>query len=228
MAVPTQLDNIGGTLSASSRTVLRTERLAASSRTFLRTAILAQEALCRDGSDMDDGGGALPFDFSPAVLCYAKVLENEVNLSIVQWARRERGVEMPEFFDRYCRDRSVLIYPDRTLFSDARAIDLNLQGRGRDVWVPLALGQAKLACNAVVADAGPPVQIPVEAWQRLLLPWKALRDLRNDAAHVAVMPESAARNAERQVAVLGSEGHFSRLASLRTALAPPCRRFDGR
>jgi hypothetical protein len=41
------------------------------------------------------------FDLSPLVLLLSKIIELEFNMSLVQWFRKEMGIEMPTYFNRY-------------------------------------------------------------------------------------------------------------------------------
>lgn len=185
--------------------------LAPASYTFLRTAVRAKRALSGE-----DGGGARELlrhgddlDFSPAVVCYAKTLESEINLSLVQLARTRLGIEMPEYFTKFHPGVRAVVMPR---LPNPRPIDLNRCGRGRH-WLPPGLGESRLACEAVLAGQEPPF------WPSLQAPWRALVDSRNQAAHATVLAGDAAEEAERQIASIARARGFEELASVRRALA---------
>jgi len=67
-------------------------------------------------------------DFTPGVICLAKVFEKEANLSIVHWARRELGVSLPQFFNKPQPGVRAIVIPQ---IPDGREIDLNVGRRGK-------------------------------------------------------------------------------------------------
>ena len=44
---------------------------------------------------------SIGLDYTPAVMCFAKVFEREINLSVVHWVRKQLRINLPAFFDRF-------------------------------------------------------------------------------------------------------------------------------
>jgi hypothetical protein len=118
-------------------------------------------------------------DYGPPVLYFAKAFENEVNLSMVHWARKVKGVRLPEFFNRIQPGLSTATVQANP--RDPRTIDLNNGKRGGG-WRPLELGTALVACETILASHSPP-HIHGDDADFLFRRWRDIRNIRNSSSH---------------------------------------------
>lgn len=113
-------------------------------------------------------------DFSPGVVCFAKVFEREANLSLVHWIRRELGVKLPEYFDRY--------QPGVKALDDTS--DFNKENRKHPgQWLPPGIGQSEVVFKRLLERGKLPPGLNNNNRPVLLRNWQAIRVHRNDAAH---------------------------------------------
>ena len=189
---------------------------------FLQTAILAEEAIrgatCSK-SEQDALLAGIPLDYSPAIINYAKVLEHEVNRSLIQWAREQRGIEMPRYYYEIARPHDERYHVVPIGVDNPQPISLNLgrkhKGQSSSTWQPLTLGQAWLACDTLVSDGARIPGVPIDQWRALQQPWRALNELRNRAAHAGLLDEATARQAAGHVRTIADSGMFTQMARLR-------------
>ena len=189
---------------------------------FLQTAILAEEAIrgatCSK-SAQDALLAGIPLDYSPAIINYAKVLEHEVNRSLIQWAREQRGIEMPRYYYEIARPHDERYHVVPIGVDNPQPISLNLgrkhKGQSSSTWQPLTLGQAWLACDTLVSDGARIPGVPIDQWRALQQPWRALNELRNRAAHAGLLDEATARQAAGHVRTIADSGMFTQMARLR-------------
>lgn len=116
-------------------------------------------------------------DFSPGVICLAKVFEKEANLSVVHWARKVKNVKLPEFFNRRQPHLKAIIVPN---IPNGHEIDLNMGHQGK--WLPPGIGQSELACKEL-SKQGLDKRWDQQSWNTLLDLWQKVREKRNKAAH---------------------------------------------
>lgn len=165
---------------------IRRELLEADSFQILRTAhkvfdLLVnhqlEELLPREiGEDLD---------FTPGVICLAKVFEKEANLSVVHWARGELGVSLPQYFNKPQPGLKATVVPQ---ILGGRKIDLNMGRRGK--WLPPGIGQSELACQELSRAGLPSDWVPTD-WDLLFSLWKRVREKRNEAAHSELVDEAS-------------------------------------
>ena len=77
-------------------------------------------------------------DYTPAVICLAKIFEREVNLSVIHWIRQQCGVRLPQYFD--------LFYPRSSEMYDG--VNFN-RAYDSKTWSPPTLGQSLEACKTI-------------------------------------------------------------------------------
>jgi len=119
------------------------------------------------------------------VICLAKVFENEINLSVVHWIRKELGIQIPQFFNRPQRDVRAVMVPD---IPRGREIDFNMGSHNK--WLPPGIGQSELAF-VDLSRTNIPKDLGMELWELLLAKWKIIRKKRNAAAHTQVLSKQA-------------------------------------
>ena len=115
--------------------------------------------------------------FSPAVMQFAKVIEREINLSLVQWMRACCGVSMPEYFNR--------VQPGFS--AQWNALDFNRNGGNGKLQLP-TLGQSVRLYEAYLESPNED-QIPLSASAKTTVAngrnskWDKLARIRNDSSH---------------------------------------------
>ena len=115
-------------------------------------------------------------DYTPGVICLAKVFEKEVNLSVVHWIREQLGVNLPECFNQ--RDPEV---PKGGATFDN--VDFN-KARDNRTWLPPTMGSSlKALCRKVKENKCQGEPIPFDNWDRFEVLWGEIKEERNRAAH---------------------------------------------
>ena len=146
-------------------------------------------------------------DYSPAAIGLAKVFEREVNLSVVHWARRELGVELPEFFNRHAPDVK------------ARVDRANFNGEKRGRWSPPPMGTARRGCQVYAHQSGSQPDLHDQAeWEALLVVWNDVTNLRNDVAHDRLFSRGHLVDLKRSFSELEGDGHWNRIVDLKSTL----------
>lgn len=121
------------------------------------------------------------FDFTPGVICLAKVFEKEANLSIVHWIRKELGISLPPYFNKPQPSVRAKLTPR---FPGGREIDFNINRRGK--WLPPGIGQSEIACREL-SQLTLPQGWDSSSWNLLLDDWTVIREKRNEAAHTEMV-----------------------------------------
>lgn len=136
------------------------------------------------------------WDYSPAVMMFAKVFEREMNLSLVQYMRKISGVSMPQYFNRFQPEQQAIWQEPRTEVE----LDFNRAGNNGALLLP-ALGQSVKWFEAYL---GPhEAMLPLSESAKTAIgqgrksKWKKLARIRNDASHTELasleMVESVCR-----------------------------------
>lgn len=145
---------------------------------ILKTADRVADALSQSNA------GGLDFDMTPALICLAKVFEKEANLSVVHWARRQLGVNLPPYYNKHQPHVKAKHTPTGSSFP----IDLNKKRSGK--WHPPGMGQSNLVC----ADLSQ-TRLP-SGWDKatldvLIRNWTTIFQKRNEAAHTEIIQVAA-------------------------------------
>jgi hypothetical protein len=123
-------------------------------------------------------------DLSPLCLCLGKVLEIEVNHSLVQWYRQHLNIEMPKFYKLYKPGGTSYTVTPKKDNNKGLAIDLNKR-LGQNQWKPLNLGEAQLVAKTLYAESHYPEAFT--DFNTLLTHWELLMYLRNLSTHTRTM-----------------------------------------
>ena len=154
------------------------------SQTFWKTFSRLDYFIHHDGSQPDE------LDYSAFILYLAKIVENELNLSICQMLRQSMGIAMPLYYNRYCFEKDQTWIP-----TEKKDVPLNkyvkLPSGTRRVLEGVALGDLLHAYKTVIGVVPPRnrnwhVLYPdnLEKMPDSFLPlWEKLNKRRNDAAH---------------------------------------------
>ena len=124
-------------------------------------------------------------DFTPGIICLAKVFEKEANLSVVHWIRKELGISLPSYFNKHQPQFWAKLTPS---FAGGREIDFNAKRSGK--WLAPGIGQSEIACKEL-SRAKLPEGWDASSWNLLLANWQAIREKRNEAAHTEMVDESS-------------------------------------
>lgn len=181
------------------------------------------------------GGRLSLLDYSPSLLYFAKAFENEMNLSVVHWVRQRLGISLPKNFNKVQRGASAKYSSERV----NPPIDFN-RGHG-GAWKPPSLGQAELVFSECVgcSDAtrgrssssgqlelafrdrpGDSVPGPFDpdTCARLMESWQAIRSLRNQAAHDAIVARDECQAVMTELERMIKSGVFQATTNLRRTL----------
>jgi len=133
------------------------------------------------------------FDFTPGAQGVWKVVEREINLSLIQAARLSRGIEMPAFFaiHRPAFQRNCVVYIGPEHGRDSRKNLNEKDSRHKPRHEFFTLGQCRRIVDVMLS--GPDERLDLIIRERLAgsLPgdfmtnWRDLERIRNDASHVA-------------------------------------------
>ena len=154
--------------------------------------------------DMVQKYESIGLDYTPAVMCLAKVFEREINLSVVHWVRKELNIDLPAFFDRF--------QPNQ----EAKLEGVNFNNGEAGSWQAPMLGQSKKALDNS-AYTTPSCSIPVN-WAVLSPEWKKIIDNRNAGAHEPVVKECVVKEIKDALDTLTSKGVFDQLQKIKTDL----------
>lgn len=147
-------------------------------------------------------------DYTVTVMGLAKAFEMETNLSLVQWARKLTGIDLPEYFNKYQPRVQA-----RVALDHGRPVDMNRQNRGE--WLPPGLGGARLACEALSRTSLPP-EWEEEGWAKLLSTWDTIRIHRNHAAHRGIVEAADASAVKAAFGQLAEIQAFEHMYNLKT------------
>lgn len=140
-------------------------------------------------SEQDEAGHSLELkeslDFTPGIICLAKVFEKEANLSVVHWIRKELGISLPSYFNKHQPYFQAKLTPS---FRGGREIDFNVKRGGK--WLAPGIGQSEIACKEL-SQSRLPQGWDASSWDLLLTNWQAIREKRNEAAHTEMVDESS-------------------------------------
>lgn len=144
-------------------------------------------------------------DWSPGLIGFAKVFEKEINLSVVQWLRQQKGIQMPDFFAR----------PKPGFEATIERANLNMEQHGK--WLPPGVGQSEHAFRKQSQLALPPGWGTEQA-AFLLRHWGTIREKRNQAAHDSLILEGEVEQLLSALRTLADNDYFALLYSLKYTL----------
>ena len=113
-------------------------------------------------------------DYTPGVICLAKVFEREVNLSVVHWIRERLGVRLPLYFNKYDPKKQAKF--DGVNFNHTR---------DNQTWSPPTMGRSLEAVQKKWSEEKwRPTFSPLQKkWLQFLNRWRKINEARNTAAH---------------------------------------------
>jgi hypothetical protein len=166
--------------------------------------------------------GMEALDKAPALVCWSKALENELNLSAGQWIRTQLGVDLPEFFNRYQPEKEAIFKP-----SDSYFLDFNRRlhdSDAHDGWRMLELGPLTGAVNWFVKQSGNSrMPLSDDAIGAFGKNFEQIRTIRNRACHPSRLSAGDADDFQGALRELRSSGALGELSSIKKRLLErPC------
>ncbi len=150
------------------REITRLEGLEYESKIFLKSANAVYSMFLQE-KDLEE------LDYSPVAIGYTKFFEKEINVSIVQSIRKDLGINMPEFFNKYCPIRGTY----ELKINDKFKIDYNMKNMRTGSYLAPGLGQTFHALEAEIGN----VEGESNKLNELLSKGRKLNTIRNRAAH---------------------------------------------
>lgn len=155
-------------------------------------------------------------DYSPLVICLAKIFETEIGLSVIHWCREYKGIEMPEYFNKRKRKiGDVNVIPDTEFVpGEPRPIDLNA-GNGNK-WKSPEIGSALLVAKTVLKSSTDALKF-INSKEEFFTHWQKISTLRNMAAHPGTMSQERFNEFVNHFDYF-KNGYFSDMNSLKHTL----------
>jgi len=161
-------------------------------------------------------------DYSAFTLYLAKIIENELNLSILQKIRSICNISMPQYYNLYCQS----VGPVKIKTSQTRFIDVNERKSSRkdcNELKTLPLGDLLFTYKAlqnydnrtVVKDWK---QIPILSIEMVKF-WNSFKDYRNNCAHLSEHTEDIFNNSFSIFKNEFMENYLPRLAEIKKQLS---------
>ena len=144
------------------------EGLEYESKIFLKSANAVYSMLLQE-KDVEE------MDYSPVAIGYTKFFEKEINVSIVQSIRKDLGIDMPKFFNKYCPVGGTY----EVKINDRFKIDYNMKNMKTGSYLAPGLGQT---FNALEVEIGN-IEGDSNKLNELLSKGRKLNTIRNRAAH---------------------------------------------
>ena len=154
---------------------------------------------------------ALLHDFTPLVICLAKLFEREINLSVVHWIRKELGIELPRFFDKPQPQVLAKLLPD---VPNPRDIDFNRAGAAGTRWIAPSLGESEIGARTIGRNKLPD-GLTINAWKTLMFEWRNIARRRNEAAHEVQVNLNAAHDLYRSLKTVSRSKLFNEMYRLK-------------
>ncbi|CAN5456744.1 hypothetical protein BH11BAC3_BH11BAC3_07530 [soil metagenome] len=160
-------------------------------------------------------------DFSIYALPLCKSFETEITHSAVQLIRKHLGVNMPEYFTKYCPlFDSLPITPLASLVNNPRSINFNNR-RSDGKWIPPGIGESRLGFATLNRTS----KIFAGDWQSsekidlLLEQWENIQRVRNKSAHMEQVTNEDRRRLEEGLSKLHSADLLNGLTRLKKQLS---------
>ena len=162
--------------------------LESDSSNLLKASQKVLNALLNDDQELHNIlGSTNNYDYSPVGICFTKLFEIEISLSIVHWIRQLLGVHLPDYYKKYEEKISANYIPDNLGIRITQKINFNKMNEKDFRWEPPAIGMSRVAFNSIrlkenyIQDFN---YIDHDKLDIFIHKWKELTELRNTCAHV--------------------------------------------
>jgi hypothetical protein len=150
------------------RDLTNLEGLEYESKIFLKSANAVYSMFLHE-NDVEE------LDYSPVAIGYTKFFEKEINVSIVQSIRKDLGINMPKFFNKYCPVGGTY----EVKINDKFKIDYNMKNMKTGSYLAPGLGQTFHALEVEIGN----IEGDSNKLNELLSKGRKLNNIRNRAAH---------------------------------------------
>lgn len=144
-------------------------------------------------------------DYSAFILYLGKIVENELNLSVCQMLRNAMGIDMPIYYNRYCKNKGITPIPTKN-----HEVFINKYKKQGDkkMLEGVPMGNLLYAYKTAMRKESPSVynwavDLPdklIELSDDLIAFWESFANVRNEAAHSGCVEESKYQNAKSSFA----------------------------
>ena len=169
-------------------------------------------------------------DYSAFILYLGKIVETELNLSVCQMLRHAMGVDMPDFYNRYCSSKDKLSIPTTKQEIPLNKFYKEEDGKKKLEGVPL--GNLLHAYNISAGKEISPYiwhvpcpQYLVELPDEMLSFWENFAKVRNDAAHSKAVSQDLLVRSKLYFQEF-SEQHLETVHKLKCNLHPKPKNFN--
>jgi len=152
-------------------------------------------------------------DYTPGIVCFSKVFEKEINLSIVQWIRKYLGIDLPEYFNRLQPGKTAEYTPNIE-----RGWPINFNS-GRNFLSYPGIGQSEHVFNDLYQFLLNEINWNERNCNELRNFWSRIRAIRNNSCHVNLMSDIDLRNIKTCMIGLEERNVFRKLNELRNILS---------
>jgi hypothetical protein len=159
------------------------------------------------------------YDYTSVGICLTKLFEREINLSLVHWIRKELGIHLPVFFNKF--DNTVYnasYVPNNIGLRNPRPIDFNKRKYSTDRWVAPGIGESKLCFSSMVSNPLYSSNLNLFSANEInnLIPrWEKIADLRNTCAHTELINRQVVEQIIRLLRELNNFGLFNKTYQLK-------------
>lgn len=159
------------------------------------------------------------FDYTSVGICLTKLFEREINLSLVHWIRKELGIQLPIFFNKFDNlVRNASYVPLNANIQNPRAIDFNKRNFKTGRWIAPGIGESKLCFTSMINDNHYLNNLEYfnKSEINFLLPrWRNIVELRNKCAHTELIGKQVVDKIIEQLSELNNNGIFERTYNLK-------------
>ncbi len=153
-------------------------------------------------------------DWSSPMMSLAKLFENEINLSLAHWMRKELGISLPDFYNKH----------QPGIKAEFDLVDFN---KGYTSWIPPGLGQSEICFDKYRKIGG----FFNNKWKKktnggfschdtnqLVYHWHRIRLIRNQCAHPELMDQNRAFELKELMEGLNKIDFYKKAFNLKSLL----------
>lgn len=173
----------------------------------------------RDGNVRSILGENEIYDYTSVGICLTKLFEKEVNLSLVHWIRKNLGIQLPTFYNRFDnRTRNASYVPINVGLPNPRPINFNKRKYNTNTWIAPGIGESKLCFSSMLNN-------PIYSANRgifttldlnnLVPKWQNIADLRNTCAHTELINKQVVEQIIKILHDLNNLGLFEKMYGIK-------------
>ena len=150
-------------------------------------------------------------DFSAVTIGYSKFFEREFNLSGVQLIRKELGIFMPTFYQKYCTNYGNYFVVGKNSFK----VNFNMLNKTTNEYLPPGLGQSLISFEIILSK----FNTRLKRHQLIISKGKLLNTIRNKSAHPDLINIDDVRQIQELIVELYIHGGLLELFELKNVLS---------